>query len=86
MRLYGDNKITIHIAKNAVFHEGTKHIEVDYHIVHQTLEEKIVVMKHVSSGHQLADLLTKSLGRTRVDFIWTSWACMIYMLQLEGEC
>ena len=29
LRLYDDNKATIHIAKNALFHERTKHIEVD---------------------------------------------------------
>jgi len=48
MRLYGDNKTPIHIAKNDVFHERTKHIEVDYHIVRKKLEDKIVVVKHVS--------------------------------------
>jgi len=69
MRLYGDNKATIHIAENDVFHEKIKHIEVDRHIVRKNIEDKIVVAKHVSSGHQLADLLTKSLGKIRVDFI-----------------
>jgi len=69
IKLYGDNKTTIHIAENAVFHERTKHIEVDYHIVRKKLEEKITVVKHVSSGHRLAKLLTKPLGRTQVDFI-----------------
>ena len=33
------------------------------------LEEKIIMAKYVSSGHQLADLLTKPLGKTRIDFI-----------------
>ena len=66
IRLYGDNKASIHIA----FHERTKHIEVDCHIVHKKLEDKIVVAKHVSTGHQLADFLTKPLGKIMVDFIY----------------
>ena len=68
MKPYGDNKTAIHIVENAMFHERTKHIKVDCHIVRKKLEEKIVMAKHVSE-HQLPDLLTKLLGRIMIDFI-----------------
>ena len=46
-----------------------KHINIDCHIIRKKLEEKIIVVKHVSSIHQLTDLLTKPLDITKVDFI-----------------
>ena len=61
MKLYGDNKTTIHIAENVVFYEKIKHIEVDCHIVCKKLEANIIVAKHVASRYQLAYLLLNHL-------------------------
>ena len=61
MSLYCNKEATIYIAENVVLHKRTKHIEIDCHIVRKNLEEKIIMAKHVSLGHQLADLLTKPL-------------------------
>ena len=57
------------LLKMQCFYKRTKHIEVEYHIICKKLKEKIIVVKHVSSRHQLADLLIKPLGRTKIDFI-----------------
>nr|GEZ10830.1 retrovirus-related Pol polyprotein from transposon TNT 1-94 [Tanacetum cinerariifolium] len=54
-----DNQGTIHLSRNHVFHERTKHINVRYHFIGEVLEAKTVKFLKVSSEHNVADALTK---------------------------
>jgi hypothetical protein len=60
-----DNQSAIQLCKNPVFHDRTKHIDVRYHYIRECIEAGKISVDYVSTGEQLADILTKPLGRTR---------------------
>jgi hypothetical protein len=61
-----DNKSAISLAKNPIFHERSKHIKPKYHFIRDCMEAKKIELEFVPTEHQLADILTKPLGRVRL--------------------
>jgi hypothetical protein len=60
-----DSKSALALAKNPIFHERSKHIRVRHHFIRGCLEEGSIKAGYINTKHQLADLLTKPLGRIR---------------------
>jgi hypothetical protein len=63
--LFEDNQGCIAMSKNPVHHDRTKHIDIKYHFIRETISNGEVVITYKETENMLADILTKGLPRDR---------------------
>lgn len=69
VKVYCDNESAIKLALKLVFHEKTKHFEVDLHFVREKIANGVLKVEKINSSKQRADILTKFLNNAQHNFL-----------------
>eukprot|EP00253_Pinus_taeda_P021044 PITA_21044 len=63
-----DNQSCIKLYENPVFHDRLKHIDIRCHFVRDCVQRGAVQLSYTPIGEQVADILTKALGKSKFDY------------------
>lgn len=66
--IHTDSQSAMAIAQNPVHHQQTKHVDVRYHFVRETIEEGAVTLRYLETKCMIADALTKAVPRGKLEF------------------
>lgn len=67
--LHAENTSAIQIATNPMFYERTKHIEINCHSICEAFAHHVIMVPHISTDQQIADIFTKALSCHRHQFM-----------------
>lgn len=76
--LYFDSQSVIHLCKNPVYLERTKHIDVKLHFIRDIVSKDILLLEKIATQFNPADMDTKVLPLTKFK------ACL-QMLKIDTE-
>jgi hypothetical protein len=67
VKIYADNQSSIHLVDKHRYSIKSKHIDTKYHCIQDWKEKGLIDIEYVPTEHNVADMLTKPLGRIKLE-------------------
>jgi hypothetical protein len=82
INLFCDSQSVIHLIKDQMFHDRTKHIDVKYHYVREVVAEGRLKVCRISTHDNPADMMTKPVPVAKFELCSSLDAALVAMLAL----
>ena len=65
--LFCDNQDAIQLSHDSMFYGHTKHINIHFHFIHQTVSSGHITLKYCLTSDMIANMFTKSITTTKFE-------------------
>ena len=66
--IYYDNQCYINLSQNLLFHDRSKHIDIWYHHLRDSVQRRVMLLKYILIEEQDIYILTKALSTGKFEF------------------
>jgi hypothetical protein len=73
------------MTENLMFHDKLKHIEIQYHYIHDKVQRGVIKLQYVGTKEEVVDVLTKPLSRVKFDYFQDKLGGVRKDLPRKGE-
>jgi hypothetical protein len=63
--IFYNNQICVNILENLMFHDNSKHIEIQYYYLHYKFHKGEINIQYISIDEKTTDILMKPLSRAK---------------------
>jgi hypothetical protein len=76
----------VKLFENPVFHDKSKHIEIEYHYIRDMVERKTIHVQYLSTHEQIADVFNKPFAMTKFEYFHERPGLVENSSLAEREC